>query len=194
MSEATAQLSKRLSWLLRHGAGKTNLAMDEAGWADISEVMRTLGITRAELDGAVRTNDKGRLVIDGRRVRCCQGHSLSDMPVTVEGLEASWEVVMPAESLWHGTRAELIEGIAERGILPGGRSHVHLAAHPDAKVGKRASIDLLIEVSSRRLGEVGLVVYRAPNGVLLARFVPVAAILGVRPVSAKGRKAALWPR
>ena len=103
MSSEAVALSKKLSWLLRHGAGEAGLAMDRAGWAEVLDVLAVLGMTRAQLDLAVANNDKGRLVLEGSRVRACQGHSLADMPVTVEDLEASWETVSPEASLWHGT-------------------------------------------------------------------------------------------
>lgn len=189
MSEATVHLSKRLSWLLRHGAGESSLAMDEAGWAEITDVIELLAITRSQLDEAVRTNDKGRLVVAGSRVRACQGHSLIGMPVTLEGLEASWEPVVPSDSLWHGTRTDAMDGIAEHGILPGGRSHVHLAPHQDSTVGKRSSVDFLIEVSPPRLATLGILIYHAPNGVLLVRSVPVSAIVSLRPLTTHARAA-----
>ncbi|HTW97898.1 MAG TPA: RNA 2'-phosphotransferase, partial [Acidimicrobiales bacterium] len=64
------------------------------------------------------------------------------------------------------------------------RSHVHLAPSPDSSVGKRASADVLLEISSERLAQAGIVVYRSPNGVLLVRLVPVAALVGLRAISA----------
>jgi putative RNA 2'-phosphotransferase len=57
----------------------------------------------------VANNDKGRLVVEGSRVRACQGHSLQHMPVTREALEASWVIVRPEASLWHGTRSVAID-------------------------------------------------------------------------------------
>ena len=188
MSSEAVALSKKLSWLLRHGAGEAGLAMDRAGWAEVLDVLAVLGMTRAQLDLAVANNDKGRLVLEGSRVRACQGHSLADMPVTVEDLEASWETVSPEASLWHGTRADAIDGIARDGIVPGVRSHVHLAESPDSRTGKRSAVDFLVEVSPAALAQLGAGVFRSPNGVMLVRHVPVAAIVGLRPASKVGRR------
>jgi putative RNA 2'-phosphotransferase len=186
---ATTRLSKRLSWLLRHGAGEAGLDMDAAGWAPVVQVLAVLRISRADLDEAVRANDKGRLQLAGDLVRACQGHSLEGMPVTQAALEASWAVVRPSRSLWHGTSVGSVAGIAAHGLLPGRRSHVHLAADADARVGKRAHVDLLLEVSPRELAEHGLCVFRAPNGVLLVRHVPVTCIVAVRAASPAGERA-----
>src|SRR5258706_432319 len=45
--------SKKLSWLLRHGAGETGIDMDAAGWVAITDVLRTLHMGRAALEDAV---------------------------------------------------------------------------------------------------------------------------------------------
>ncbi len=188
MSSDAVLLSKRLSWLLRHGAGEAGLAMDQAGWAEAVDVLDVLGITRAKLDLAVANNDKGRLVVEGSRIRACQGHSCDNMPVTREALEASWDIVRPEASLWHGTRAGAVEGIARYGMVAGRRSHVHLADSPDSRTGKRSAIDFLVEVSPVGLAQLGVTVFRSPNGVMLVRRVPVAAIVGLRPTSKVGRQ------
>ena len=187
MSAELIALSKRLSWLLRHGANEAGLPMDEAGWSDIEEVLELLAITRTELDLAVSQNDKGRLVVTESRIRACQGHSLDGTPVTKEALEASWQVVSPVSALWHGTRASAIEGIVREGILPGLRSHVHLAAGRDSHVGKRSSVDFLLEVSPTRVAEAGLSIFQAPNGVVLVRHVPQTALIGLLATSKVGR-------
>ena len=76
--------SKKLSWLLRHGAREVGLPMDAAGWVSVPEVLRALSITRAQLEHAVATNRKRRLQLDGERVRACQGHSADGTPVTLD--------------------------------------------------------------------------------------------------------------
>jgi len=194
MNQQATRLSRKLSWLLRHGAGQVGLAMDTAGWVEIGDVLAALGITRAQLLDAVRANDKGRLQLDGGRVRACQGHSLERMPVRRAALEGSWEVATGTGSLWHGTLLGAVEGIAADGVRPIGRSHVHLAAAPDSRVGKRAHVDLLLEIAPARLTERGISVFRAPNGVLLARHVPAACITSVRPASRRGRELLPWVR
>ena len=175
------RLSRRLSWLLRHGAVERGLAMDEAGWAAVDDVVAAAGITRAELLRAVEENDKRRLQLDGQRIRACQGHSQAGTPVTREALEASWEPYAGDGLLWHGTGRHALAGIAERGILPGARTHVHLAETPDSHVGKRAAVDVLVAVSAARLQAAGLPVFRAPNGVVLVRRVPPDCIVETRP-------------
>jgi putative RNA 2'-phosphotransferase len=185
MSNASVRRSKQLSWLLRHGAGEQGLAMDEAGWASVDDVLALLDITHAELLDTVETNDKGRLELEGVRIRACQGHSLAAMPVSQGALENSWTVVTPSASLWHGTTVRAIDSIGELGITPGGRSHVHLAPNADSHVGKRSSVEILLEISPQPLADEGLTIFEAPNGVIMVRHVPVVAIVAARAGNAR---------
>jgi len=110
------------------------------------------------------------------------------MPVTLEALEASWREVTDEASIWHGTNLDALVGIAKEGILPGARTHVHLAEEVDSKVGKRAQVAVLLEVSTARLREEGLKVFQSPNGVLLVRRVPSRAIVDLKAVTKKARE------
>jgi putative RNA 2'-phosphotransferase len=120
--------------------------MDQAGWASVADVLRVTGITDTALARAVKEkNDKGRLQLDGDRLRACQGHSPANTPVTREALEASWTVVHPTgRLLWHGTRLSALPGIARGGLQAGDRTHVHLAETVDSRVGKRANVEVLL--------------------------------------------------
>jgi putative RNA 2'-phosphotransferase len=180
--------SKKLSWLLRHGAGEAGLEMDAAGWAEVEDVRRLLHMGREALETAVRDNNKSRLELRGTRIRACQGHSRQGMPVTCEALEATWERYEDDGHVFHGTRIVALDGIARDGILPGERTHVHLAEAIDSTVGKRAAVDVMIEVSPPRLREQGIALHRSPNGVILARLVPVSAIVGLVPMIERARR------
>lgn len=172
--------SQRLSWLLRHGANESGLAMDAAGFAPVDAVLKLARLTRAELDVVIAENNKSRYELskDGLRVRAAQGHSLSGTPVTLDGLEASWVVVTSSHEVFHGTHVDAARSILSSpdGIHPGERTHVHLADAADAKVGKRANVDVLLVISPPLIGAP---LYRAPNGVLLTRAVPTKAIVDV---------------
>ncbi len=184
---AISEVSKQLSWLLRHGAGERKLAMDAAGWTPVDAVLRELRIDRPLLERVVVENNKGRLELDGGRVRACQGHSLEAMPVTREALEASWQPYEAAGSIWHGTNVEAAESILREGILPGGRSHVHLADGTESKVGKRAQVAVLLEVSTDALRAAGRGLFASSNGVVLVRDVPVSCLIGVVGMTREGK-------
>jgi putative RNA 2'-phosphotransferase len=178
--------SKELSWLLRHGAATRGVALDPAGWAAIADVLAATGISRDELDELVRTNTKRRIEIDGDRVRAVQGHSVATA-VDVDALESSWQPYGLDGSLWHGTSRAAIDGIAAHGILPIARTHVHLTVDPASDVGKRANVELVLEIDPTRLHAHGLGIFVAPNGVVLVRKVPPDCIVGVRAMTDRAR-------
>ncbi|MEU4198271.1 tRNA 2'-phosphotransferase [Kribbella sp. NPDC026611] len=169
--------SRAISRLLRHTAGERGLTMSADGWASISDVIKLLDLTEDRLEQAVRDNDKQRLQADGERIRACQGHSLQGMPVTREALENSWERVYPQHLLWHGTNRAALPAIEREGLHAGRRTHVHLAPSKDSHLGRRTRVEVLLGVDSGNLA-----VFRAPNGVLLTREVPVDAIVKVDAV------------
>lgn len=181
--------SKKLSWLLRHGATEVGLDMDEAGWVDVRSVLETLRMTKGELEQVVRQNDKSRLELVGGRVRACQGHSIDNLAVTREGLERSWTVVTSDDSVWHGTSIEALPSIAREGILAVGRTHVHLAPAITSKVGKRSSVHVMLEISPARVRAAGLNLYAASNGVVLAREIPAACVVGLHAMTKRAHEA-----
>lgn len=186
-NDRVSEVSKRLSWLLRHGAGESRLRMDEAGWTPVSGVLAALSIDRPLLETVVVENNKGRLELDGDRVRACQGHSLAGMPVTREALEASWQPYAGPGPLWHGTTVAAAESILREGIHAGERSHVHLADGVESKVGKRAQVAVLLEVSVPALRRSGRGVFTSSNGVVLVRDVPVEGVVGVVGMTRDGK-------
>ena len=180
--------SKRLSWLLRHGAPSEGIAMDAAGWVAVADVLRALQLTRAELTEVVALNTKSRLDLRGDRIRASQGHSTEGMPVTHDALEASWERFVGAGPIWHGTSIDALPAIARESLVPQARTHVHLTDALDSKVGKRASVDVMIEISPARLSALGIGVFQSQNGVLLARRVPPSAMTGLQALSTKAKR------
>ena len=189
-SKKTRRLSKRLSWLLRHGARESGIAMDAAGWVSVADAMAHAELTRAELEEVVRTNTKRRIELAGERVRACQGHSLSGTPVTHDALEASWARWTKSEPLFHGTFRAAIEGIARDGLRPQKRTHVHLAAAMDSPVGKRSGVGLVLEIDPATCRGRGQPIFEAPNGVILVRAVPRAAIVALHPLSRNAKEQA----
>ncbi|MDG1478973.1 MAG: RNA 2'-phosphotransferase [Myxococcota bacterium] len=182
--------SKYLSWLLRHGANEAGLSMDKAGWAKTADVRRLARLSPQALDEIIATNNKTRLQVDGDRIRANQGHSMDGTPVTLNALENSWVVWDGSTSIWHGTQPALVLSIARAGLLAQSRSHVHLAASVDSRVGKRAGVGVLLEIDPARVRAAGLPIFISDNGVILTRRVPPDAIIALHPLSRRARSAA----
>lgn len=177
--------SKRVSWLLRHGAAEQGLAMDAAGWVAIADVLRALSMSRGQLDAVVAQNDKKRFEISGSMIRACQGHSIAN--VTADGLEASWKPYESAGPVFHGTSIEAAFSISKEGITSQARSHVHLAPSRQSKVGKRWNVDLLLVIDPARVRAHGITLFESPNGVVLAREIPKDCVVGVEPLTRRAQ-------
>jgi putative RNA 2'-phosphotransferase len=182
------KLSHRMSWMLRHGAGELRLPMDAAGWVLVNDLLHHLHADSSELDEVVRHNNKARYELDGDYIRATQGHSLEGMPVTRKALERSWDVYAGDDTVWHGTNVNALVGISSEGIVPGRRSHVHLAAELDSTVGKRANVAVMLEISAKALRSRGYELFVSKNGVVLTRLVPPSCIRGLRAMTRTARK------
>ncbi len=82
------EISKFLSFVLRHEPEAIGLSLDPAGWADIATLLAQADkherrIDREALVRVVRTSDKKRFTLseDGTRIRAAQGHSLATVDV-----------------------------------------------------------------------------------------------------------------
>ncbi|KAK3055693.1 tRNA 2'-phosphotransferase [Extremus antarcticus] len=68
INDRTVQISKKLSWLLRHGAETENLSLGPGGFANLADVLnnrklRGLQITFEEVKGVVADNEKQRFTM-----------------------------------------------------------------------------------------------------------------------------------
>ena len=170
---ALVRTSKFLSLVLRHEPQRIGLALDEAGWADVDELLAAATragtpLDRETLERVVRENDKQRFALspDGRRIRASQGHSV---PVEL-GLVPE----TPPEVLYHGTAARFVESIRRSGLHAGGRTHVHLSSDEATAlgVGRRHGSPVALRVASGDMHRAGHEFARSENGVWLTGTVP----------------------
>jgi putative RNA 2'-phosphotransferase len=173
MNPQQVQLSKFLSYVLRHRPDSVGLSLDEAGWVSVDELLEAARchgqpFSRAALDEVVATNDKKRFCFspDRLRIRASQGHSV---PVQL-GLEP----LEPPELLYHDTVARFLDSIRRQGLLRGSRHHVHLSPDRETaqKVGSRRGRPVVLVVEAGRLHRAGRPFFRSANGVWLTEQVP----------------------
>jgi len=171
-------LSKFLSFVLRHEPSAIGIELDAHGWVEIESLLdgcRANGraLSRELLDTIVATSPKERFAIsmDGRRIRANQGHSVE--------VDLAYAPAEPPETLFHGTVASAIDAIRANGLKKMKRHHVHLS--PDEAtaraVGMRRGKPIVLSIAARRMQEAGFVFYRSANGVWLVDEVPAAFIV-----------------
>jgi putative RNA 2'-phosphotransferase len=171
--EQTKQISKFLSYVLRHDPQSIGIALSPAGWIGVEELLaaaRKHGrrITRAELDEVVRTSDKQRFALsdDGLQIRANQGHSVV--------VELGYEPSPPPAILYHGTTEKFLESIRRHGLQKRSRHHVHLSPTVETAraVGGRRGKAVILAIRAREMHEAGHAFFVTPNQVWLADEVP----------------------
>jgi putative RNA 2'-phosphotransferase len=177
MDSSLVRVSKFLSLVLRHDPGHIGLRLDEAGWADVDELLAGAAgagvrFDRATLERVVAENDKKRFSLspDGTRIRASQGHSVN----VALGLEPR----TPPERLYHGTASRFVESIRESGLHSAARTHVHLSADEATarNVGQRHGKPVVLTIAAGRMHRDGRLFFRSENGVWLTDAVPVEYI------------------
>lgn len=167
------QLSKFLSFVLRHKPDAIGLTLDPQGWAHIDELIAKGNAAGTQFDRddlllVVERSDKQRFSIstDNLRIRAAQGHSVN--------IELGLVPQEPPAVLYHGTATRFIESILAAGLLPQSRQQVHLSADEATArlVGQRHGKPVIFEVDTSRMRAQGFKFYRADNGVWLTDQVP----------------------
>jgi putative RNA 2'-phosphotransferase len=167
-------ISKYLSYLLRHAPESAGLTLDTEGWAAIDAVLAGAArgrkpFDRAALQQAVDNNSKKRFEVsaDGLRIRAVQGHSSTQVA-------RNYAPVEPPATLFHGTATRFLESIRAKGLIPGNRHHVHLSgdAQTAVAVGQRHGKPVVLVVDAQAMRADGHTFHQAENGVWLTAAVP----------------------
>lgn len=169
------EISKFLSYVLRHEPHSIGIQLDSNGWANIDELIQGAKkngriLDRDSIQEVVESNEKKRFSIsdDGQRIRAVQGHSIST--VSLQHVEKE-----PPKFLYHGTATRFMNSINEKGLIPGSRHHVHLSQDEQTaiEVGKRYGKPVALKIEALRMHQQGFKFFQADNGVWLADYIPM---------------------
>lgn len=167
------QLSKFLSFILRHKPDAIGLVLDPQGWINIDDLIEKSNAAgtqfgRDDLLHVVETSDKKRFSVspDGLRVRAAQGHSVS--------VNLGLSPQAPPSALYHGTATRFVESILSEGLKPQDRQHVHLSIDEATaqRVGQRHGKPVILRIEALRMHAKGFKFFLADNGVWLTDQVP----------------------
>ena len=167
------QVSKLISFWLRHKPEEANLDIDEFGWVKIDELLEALKvkcISFSENDLLELNNsfEKTRWKIDliNKRIKATHGHSV----------KISQELISetPNDILYHGTTIKNLKGILENGLKSGQRQYLHLSDSISIakEIGGRHGKPFVIEIETKQLLEEGWKFYKTEQNIWLTSDIP----------------------
>ena len=171
------ELSRYISYILRHNPSSINATLDNQGWCDVEELITGVNkFSKFNLDfqllnKIVKEDVKIRYSFnsDFTKIRANQGHSLKNVNL---GLKE----VTPKTNLYHGTSSRFIKSILESGLLKRTRQYVHLTDNFNTAltVGKRhGGTTIILSVNVEAALKDGFKFYLSDNNVYLSDDVPV---------------------
>ncbi|GIJ80587.1 putative RNA 2'-phosphotransferase [Micromonospora phaseoli] len=171
MTDRLTSTSKFLAYVLRHRPGAVGITLDPGGWIEVDVLLAALARHRRPvgpelLAQLVTGTDRQRFELHEGRIRAAQGHSIR--------VDLQLQPATPPPLLYHGTVARFLVGIGVDGLLPRGRTHVHLSSdrRTAATVGARRGEPVILTVDAAGMHRDGFTFYRAVNGVWLTDRVP----------------------
>lgn len=164
------EVSKFMSYVLRHAPQDAGLELDSQGWVAFSDlataVRARFDIRNEELLRIVEQNPKKRFTVLGDRIRAAQGHSIA--------VDIALEVRVPPKTLFHGTQEDKIAAIMGAGLLKMDRQHVHLSVDPETAetvAKRRRGQSAILKIDAERMHSDGGVFFLSENGVWLTETV-----------------------
>jgi len=173
-----SELSKEISYALRHAPQEYGLTLDEQGWVMIEDLVNALKkregygtLTVQDIADMIRTSEKKRHEVDGSRIRALYGHSTQDRIIK--------DTARPPDVLYHGTSHRFLQNILQQGLIPKDRQYVHLSQDIETaiSVGKRRDADpVILRIDTNAAWRDGIEFYCGNEMIWLADHIPVKYI------------------
>ncbi|KAK2715018.1 tRNA 2'-phosphotransferase 1-like isoform X2 [Artemia franciscana] len=169
------ELSKKLAYVLRHGACKEGIPMDSRGYVKVSDILSRNEFKHFSVDDVRRVvgvNSKKRFMFEiddvGFKIKANQGHTIEVPNLELEPITDPSSVPVCI----HGTYMKLWPNLRKNGIHRMSRQHIHFAPGEPGKEGvvsgARSDCTLFIYVNLAKAMKAGLKFYRSPNNVILS--------------------------
>jgi putative RNA 2'-phosphotransferase len=180
MENDLVELSKTLSYMLRHAPWEYELELDEQGWVPLEQVLAILRKNRKEwerleekdLQLLIEQSTKRRHEISQGNIRALYGHST---PTKLLKL-----VAVPPTILYHGTSPQLAYIILKEGLKPMDRQYVHLSV--DIQTAKEVSLrkstcPKILVINANKAYQEGIHFYAGNEHVWLSDHIPPEFIM-----------------
>ena len=173
-----SELSKEISYALRHAPQEYGLTLDEQGWAPVEDLIKALkkrdkysALTVQDITVMIQTSDKKRHELVGDRIRAFYGHSTE--------VKIKKDAIQPPDVLYHGTAHKFLQKILQQGLIPKERQYVHLSQDTETAitVGKRRDTDpVVLRIDAITAWKDGIKFYHGNETIWLADSIPVKYI------------------
>ena len=172
-------LSKEISYALRHAPWEYELELDENGFVPIAQLLHALNesngydreIVQADLEQIIATSEKKRHEIVGDKIRALYGHTVPQIIKKEPGI--------PPAVLYHGTTHRALPQILQDGLKPMQRQYVHLSVDVETatRVGKRRDPEpIILKIDTEAAQKAGIQFYIGNDKVWLCNRVPKECI------------------
>ena len=173
------ELSKEISYALRHAPWEYELELDEQGFVPIAQLLHALNesnefereIIQADLEQIIANSEKKRHEIVGDKIRALYGHTVPQIIKKEPGI--------PPAVLYHGTTHRALPQILQDGLKPMQRQYVHLSIDVETatRVGKRRDPEpVILKIDTEAAQKAGIQFYIGNDKVWLCNRVPKECI------------------
>ncbi|XP_067877622.1 tRNA 2'-phosphotransferase 1 isoform X2 [Heterodontus francisci] len=172
------QLSKALSYILRHGATELGFVMGKDGFLNVDEILQHPHYKRyseQDIQRVVETNSKQRFTLRLHpetgmlQIRANQGHTLQ--VAELELIPISLDAGNVPDQAVHGTYLRHWPSIKAQGLRCMSRAHIHLAPglpeEGEVVSGMRSNCDVAIFIELSRALKDRIPFYFSTNQVIL---------------------------
>ena len=148
-------LSKEVSYALRHAPWEYELELDSEGWVSVEQLISSLRnsdekwntLTEDDLVKMIDLSEKKRHEIKNGKIRAFYGHSIP--------MKISKEIGYPPKYLYHGTSINYLDDIKSNGLKPMSRQYVHLSEDVETAklVGNRKKGETILLIIDTELAQ-----------------------------------------
>lgn len=174
MNRLQTQISKFLSYTLRHHPERFNIEVDAQGYVDLEDIVNIVDkrfpnhqIDKKCIEEVTKDSEKRRFEIVNDRIRAFYGHSVRNK------IEMDIAESVP-DKLYHGTNPKAYQQIKKEGLKRKSRQYVHLSKSIDTaySVGKRRTDNpIILIIHSNQAIKDGIKFYKSGD-MYLADYIP----------------------
>lgn len=179
MNKKLIDVSKTISYALRHRPNEFGLSLDKEGWVDFEVFCRALAsykhpvyVDKETIEKIITESDKKRFELINGKIRATYGHSIDT--------KIEFKKSIPPNILFHGTSHKAYDLICKDGLKPMNRQYVHLSidAATARKVGSRHDRNpVILVINSSKMYSDGFKFFHSTNdGTWMCESVPSSYI------------------